>query len=644
MTFPPLRLNTKVYLTLLISALLVIAMLAFSYIRISQISGSLERLNELNRKLQSFVTLGTQIEELKRHTLNYTLVGDAASADAAETIYIEMQTQLTLPLGGEMEPFQPIIDALNRHLQSYHGDFRGMLRERPIQTRLRDTLRSDAASVEEEIERLRTRERNAKTDSAYLRILTLLLRTEKGAFRYFETLDRSHAESARQAIAETFKILEALQSGKAGGHKVDVAALKKQLEAYRQTTTRVLQHFRAYLMLDVVMAGEAHEMLHYARKLREAATERSDRVTRSLHDLTRLLRTTMLLGAVTLMAVMLLSSWLIIRIFVTPLREMTRTFDALTEGSEDVQISDYVLDDDIGRLTRAARSFEEKNVQTRHLLEKTEALAQHLEERVDEEVRKQREQEQVLIQQSKLAAMGEMISAIAHQWRQPLNAIALYLQDLVSAERGGELTREYLKESVSMTMEQINHMSRTIDDFRHFFKPTSEDEAFDIEDAVEESLQLFSAQLKNNEIAVNLDTVPEADTTITGNSNHLRQVILNLLSNAIDAIKERKERQPGKYLGQISLQIEAMPDRFRITVEDNGAGIEPGAVEHVFEPYFTTKEQGKGSGIGLYMSRTILQNYFGATLNLIPLEEGVRAEVLMPRSHTRKGKRNDDAS
>jgi signal transduction histidine kinase len=267
-----------------------------------------------------------------------------------------------------------------------------------------------------------------------------------------------------------------------------------------------------------------------------------------------------------------------------------------------------------------------------------------LESKVQSEIEKRLRHEQLLIQQSKLAAMGEMISAIAHQWRQPLNAIALYLQDLVSAERSGELTREYLKESVSMTMEQINHMSRTIDDFRHFFKPTSEDESFDIADAVEESLQLFSAQLKNNEIAVTLGTASEADTTITGNSNHLRQVILNLLSNAIDAIKERKERQPGKYRGQIFLQIEAMPDRFRITVEDNGSGIEPEAIEHVFEPYFTTKEQGKGSGIGLYMSRTILQNYFGATLNLIPREEGVRAEILLPRSYTRKGARNDDAS
>ncbi len=256
-------------------------------------------------------------------------------------------------------------------------------------------------------------------------------------------------------------------------------------------------------------------------------------------------------------------------------------------------------------------------------------LEHKLEERVREEVVKQREQELVLIQQSKLAAMGEMISAISHQWRQPLNSVALYLHDLISAEKSGELDRSYLQESVSKSLEQVNYMSHTIEDFRHFFKPDTKDTTFDVEDVINDAIRLFRAQLENNFITIALLS-DSGEHQLQGNANHLRQVLLNLISNAVDAIKERKDQSRETFEGHVSIGLQREGDLLRITVDDNGNGVSNGALERVFEPYFTTKEEGKGSGIGLYMTRTILEKYFEASIRMKPLEQGARIVVDLP--------------
>jgi len=223
-----------------------------------------------------------------------------------------------------------------------------------------------------------------------------------------------------------------------------------------------------------------------------------------------------------------------------------------------------------------------------------------LEQRIQEEVSKNREKDEMLSRQSRQAAMGEMMGNIAHQWRQPLNATSLVIQDVLDAYEHDQLDQSYLENSVSQAMSIIDHMSRTIDDFRDFFRPNREPENFDVADAIDKAIAIIEASLRNNDIELVRGYTPELQ--VIGFKNEFSQVILNVLSNAKDALKNCEFNQR-----HITIQTSQNDKMCRIEIMDNGGGIDDEIIHKIFEPYFTTKSQGEGTGIGLYMSKMIIE-------------------------------------
>ncbi|MBF0344525.1 MAG: PAS domain S-box protein [Nitrospirae bacterium] len=261
-------------------------------------------------------------------------------------------------------------------------------------------------------------------------------------------------------------------------------------------------------------------------------------------------------------------------------------------------------------------------------------LNKKLESLVRDEIEKRRKQEQLLIQQSKMAAMGEMISAIAHQWRQPLNALSIIIQDIGDAYDYGELDKLYLERSINNSVSQITFMSKTIDDFRNFYKPLKEKKLFDVKQAAINVLSLLSAQLKNNSISYRLachihnrsfdDLNTEIcceDFKIFSYQSEFEHVLLNLINNSKDAIIEKRNR---KLIddGLINLDFYKNDDKITIKISDNGTGIPIEIMDRIFEPYFTTKELNKGTGVGLYMSKTIIEENIGGRLYAENIENG----------------------
>ncbi len=222
----------------------------------------------------------------------------------------------------------------------------------------------------------------------------------------------------------------------------------------------------------------------------------------------------------------------------------------------------------------------------------------------------------LLIQQSKMAAMGEMIGHIAHQWRQPLNALGLTLQKIRMYHEEGILTTAELDKSINKSKMLIDKMSATIDDFRNFFKLDKKKERFNILVAINNTLALLEASFKYHNITVTVKT-PEEHVMFEGLRNELEQVILNLLNNAKDALIENNIPNP-----TITIEIKEDSEQIRIEVRDNGGGIEPTILSRVFEPYFTTKDQGKGTGIGLYMSKVIIEKNMNSTIKVVNTGEG----------------------
>jgi PAS domain S-box-containing protein len=271
-------------------------------------------------------------------------------------------------------------------------------------------------------------------------------------------------------------------------------------------------------------------------------------------------------------------------------------------------------------LREAHRELEEKN---RELM----SLNRDLDLRVKEEIDKQYQQEQILIQQSKMAAMGEMINAIAHQWRQPLNALGLMIQDMEDAYEYGELDQGYIQKLTDETMGQVNYMSRTIDDFREFFKPNKRKKTFDVRESIEETIHLVEAQFKNNNIEI-VRRINCSDCTLTSYPTEFKQVILNLLSNAKDAILETPR---GETWGEVVITVDESDSELLISLQDNGGGIPDDVIGRVFDPYFTTKEEGKGTGIGLYMSKTIMEQHMDGTIRVENRGEGACFYVSLKR-------------
>lgn len=253
-----------------------------------------------------------------------------------------------------------------------------------------------------------------------------------------------------------------------------------------------------------------------------------------------------------------------------------------------------------------------------------EDLTQNLGQKVAEETELRRTGEAILFQQAKMAAMGEMLGAISHQWRQPLNALGLIVQNIGTAYDYGELDQVSIEKAISKAMSQIKHMSRTIDDFRSFFKPDKRAVTFDAAEAVGQVLLLLSAQLEANDIDFRLTchthqksfhTVSEIavcqEKTVRGHKNEFEHVILNLIQNARDAIVERRRQDRNFSRGTLSIDFYYEDGIVVLEVSDNGGGIAPDVIDRIFEPYFTSKEAAQGTGVGLYMSKVILERMHG---------------------------------
>jgi len=265
-------------------------------------------------------------------------------------------------------------------------------------------------------------------------------------------------------------------------------------------------------------------------------------------------------------------------------------------------------------------AFALENIRLEKLRQEVErALLEETAERL-RTVEALREKERMLIQQSRQAAMGEMIGNIAHQWRQPLNTLGLSIQHLKMMYDLGQCTGEFMEKNVAMSIELIQHMSRTIDDFRNYFRPDKEKSDFKLSDVIESTLQLIGASFKHEHIKIQL--VMQDAPVIFGHQNELAQSLLNVLTNAKDALTDRKIANPW-----VTVTVSGEGSGAVVTVADNAGGIPEEIIDKIFDPYFTTKGPQSGTGLGLFMSKTIVENSFRGRLTVRNAADGAEFRI-----------------
>jgi signal transduction histidine kinase len=248
-------------------------------------------------------------------------------------------------------------------------------------------------------------------------------------------------------------------------------------------------------------------------------------------------------------------------------------------------------------------------------------LNETLEQRVRSEVAANRDKDHLLIQQSRLAAMGEMVHNIAHQWRQPLNSLGLLVSNILNDFRFKTMTEETLEHDVASARRLLEKMSTTIDDFRDFFRPDREKMSFDVAAAVHDAVFIVEAALKSNRIEITVDAPP--GLTASGFPSQYGQAVLNLLVNAKEAIHANRKSD-----GHIRVALGKEGGDAVLSVEDNGGGIPEEILPRLFDPYFTTKDQ--GSGIGLYMAKMIIERNMGGGISATNIENGARFTLRIP--------------
>jgi PAS domain S-box-containing protein len=241
-----------------------------------------------------------------------------------------------------------------------------------------------------------------------------------------------------------------------------------------------------------------------------------------------------------------------------------------------------------------------------------------LEERVKKEVEKNRQKDQQMLQQSKLAQMGEMISMIAHQWRQPLSAINSAAIGINLKAQLNKLDKETAVEATDKIAQYTKHLSETIDDFRTFFKSNKEKQTTTYNELIDSVLNIIEVSVTNKGIEISKDL--KSTQTFETYANEVKQVLLNLIKNAEDALIEKGVENP-KIVLQSYENI--------LIVKDNAGGIAEEIIDKIFEPYFSTKSEKTGTGLGLYMSKTIIEEHCHGSLSVTNDEDGAVFKIIL---------------
>jgi len=251
-----------------------------------------------------------------------------------------------------------------------------------------------------------------------------------------------------------------------------------------------------------------------------------------------------------------------------------------------------------------------------------DTLNKELERRINQEVKQAEANYRRFEQQAKMAAMGEMMDAVAHQWKQPLNAISMMSDMLVDDYKNSRVDEAYIQELSDDTQAQIEHLINTLNEFRNFFRPKEIKENFGIKRSLSSVLILVNDEFIKNNINIHIESGKEI--LLEGIENEFKHLILNIINNAKDAFNERDIKNRDIYI-----HFEKDEHSISLEIRDNAGGIPESVIHKIFQPEVTTKQDGKGTGIGLYMS-TQIANKLSGKLSVKNVESGAAFTLKIP--------------
>lgn len=263
-------------------------------------------------------------------------------------------------------------------------------------------------------------------------------------------------------------------------------------------------------------------------------------------------------------------------------------------------------------------------------VEKLRNANKSLTHQIDVEKHKNERAERLMIEQSRLAIMGEMIGMIAHQWRQPITVIGMLTNNALLDIELGELKMDQLVEDLESIDKQVHFLSRTIDDFRNFFRPNKLPQSITLGEIENELMTIVGKSFENNRISLIFEG--DKNTHLVTYKNELLQVFLNILNNAKDAFLENRTISP-----TVCIYLNEAEEKLHFLITDNGGGINADVLTHIFEPYFSTKSEKNGTGLGLYMSAMIVEKHLKGSIGVCSENNTSTFTIIVPKTIDEKG-------
>jgi len=285
--------------------------------------------------------------------------------------------------------------------------------------------------------------------------------------------------------------------------------------------------------------------------------------------------------------------------------------EVLKNGANDFLQKPFVFEEFILKVDIWIDYFK-KEKKIEEMAKKLEKINENLEEVVQEEIKKNKEKDKILFLQARHAQMGEAISMIAHQWKQPLNNIALLIGSMAIKVQFEKISKEEILQLVQKVNNNIKELSTVIDEFRNFFKPKHKKVKTTFSSLVNKSLELLEPLLKEKKVNVEVEEIDVKEIEVF--ENEVEQVIMNIIKNAVDALEENQVENPW---------IKITINKNRLEIEDNAGGIPEDIKDKIFDLYFSTKSH-NGTGLGLYMSKIIIEHHCKGKLEVENTKNGAK--------------------
>ncbi len=608
MVFNYLKLRQKIYFLSLLSSLFLIFIGWTGYSTLTQLSQNFQNFRKTSEFANKNITLAKEVEHLKGSVQKFTYTGLESSLEDANEFYLKIKRYLDETHVPPELPVAKSFALINTHLEKYFATFQELQK----QIKSRQSLKKRQKELLEEI-RLDLAAYSSNIDNDHIgmsyTILDYLHTIDKKTLYYADSLENKYVKQIKSDIkALSSKLKSALELEEKKNHKDSVAELlpiKEKINKFTKIIVSQVQHIRSYLFLvNVVMAAESYEVLYQADLISDASQKILEEIDDEFNaQIVTSIRTLSTTGVISLV-LMVVIAIIIARSIIRPLSLLTESFNELSKGNADAVVPVYDINDEVGALTKAAASFRDKNKEINTLLEHSKELSDNL-----AEAKKQAD--------SANKAKSSFLASMSHEIRTPLNAIIGFI-NLLRKDETDPKKLEYLTTVQNSSGSLLGVINDILDISKiEDGKLDIETIDFDVHQQLKELVKFYTSILDEKDIHLQLNIDSSVPQHICSDPLRLKQVISNLVSNAIKFSPQESV---------ITIDLQYKDSQLFVSVRDEGIGISEEAQKRVFSAFeqaesSTTRSYG-GTGLGLTISKKLVELLGGEISVQSELEKG----------------------